>query len=59
MCTAFGSPPERHVTFGKGRSILFDKIPVPTIELGTLFLGLKCLYSMKRKILCKNAFNNL
>ena len=30
---AYGHPPECRVTFVRGGIILFDKIPVPTIEL--------------------------
>ena len=31
--TVYGNPPECRVPFGRGDLILFDKIPVPTIEL--------------------------
>ena len=34
--TLYGHPPECRGTFGEGGFILFDKIPVPTIELSLI-----------------------
>ena len=39
--TVYGHPPECYVTFGRGGLILFDNIPVLTIELHLFRLGRK------------------